>query len=403
MPLKKPVKAKLSIPGSKSVINRAFICAALAEGESKIENLNLCEDVLVIIESLQRLGLDVQVKSRAAHIVGGLNKLKAAKLDFKNAGTAARFSTALTCLIPGKSVLDGNKRMRERPIEDLLKALESLGAELKSESGYFPVSVRGGNLLARQNVILDSRVSSQYLSALLMIAPYLEGGLQILLQGELPSKPYVDMTLEVMSCFGVQIEKIVEGFSVPAAKYRARKFEAESDASSATYFHALNFLTNSKVKVTNLNKNSVHPDSKFPTLLKKLSKAKEKISFDLNGMPDAVPSLAVVAATLPIETRIENVANLRVKECDRLHALRVELGKLGAEVIETEDSLVIKGASLYGAEIETYDDHRIAMSFAILGTKVPGIKIKGPDCVKKSYPGFWEDLRKIGVEAIGHK
>lgn len=399
-PLKKSLRTSISLPTSKSLNNRALVCAAMANGKSVLTDFSFCEDTEVMIESLKRLGLNIEIDTNTVTIDGGLDSLSGAELYFANSGTTARFLTALASLLPEPSNLDGDKRMRERPQKDLLDALRSLGAEIESKDNRFPFSIKSGHIGFKRELNLKADISSQYLSALLMIAPYLPEGLKINIDGELVSAPYVQMTISVMRDFAVNVSCENNYFQIENQEYKSCHYVCEGDASAATYFRAIEFLGNNEIELTNLKANSLQADIAFSEALNKLKNSSGDIEIDMNKMPDSVPSLAICAASLAKKTTITNIANLRLKECDRIKALALELRKLGVETKELDAALIVSGGKLHGAEIETYNDHRMAMSFAALGTKIPGIRIKNPSCVKKSYPDFWKDLEKIGIKFI---
>jgi 3-phosphoshikimate 1-carboxyvinyltransferase len=323
-----------------------------------------------------------------------------------------RFLTALSALKHGRTLLDGNERMRERPIGDLLDGLSALGVRAYSieKNGCPPVMVESQGLKGGKAHIKGEE-SSQFLSALLMIAPYAREDVHVEITGHLASKPYVDITLDVMSSFGVEAKSDgYHSFFVRAGqRYLPRTYRIEGDASNASYFFSAAAITKGRVRVENFCPNSVQGDAGFLPILEKMGcevtrgeswaevrgKELHGIRVDMNAMPDLVPSLAVTAAFARGETTIQNIGHLRLKESDRLMALAGELAKMGIHVVEGVDWLKVEGGGAHGAEIETHDDHRLAMSFAIAGLAVTGVKIKGEQCVDKSFPGFWEVLQKL--------
>ena len=317
-----------------------------------------------------------------------------------------RFLTALAALGEGEYLLTGTERLCQRPLGELLEALGQAGVKAVSErgDGCPPVRVTGG--LTGGRAQLTGSISSQYLSALLFIAPLAPAGLAIDITGELVSRPYVDLTLEVLSDFGISsYRKGYRYFELPGGQcYLRQAYEIEADASSASYFWAAAALTGGRVSITNLSLESSQGDAAFPQVLARMGCAIEStpaglmvqggtlrgVTVDMATMPDLVPTLAVLAAFAAGDTVITGVAHLRHKESDRLAAVATELGKLGIEARETADGLVIRGGTPQGAVIHTYNDHRIAMSFAVAGLKAPGMVITDPDCVAKSFPDFWE-------------
>jgi 3-phosphoshikimate 1-carboxyvinyltransferase len=334
------------------------------------------------------------------------------KIDVGNSGTSMRFLTALSALKKGITLLDGSERMRKRPLGELLSGLGELGVRAYSQKGndYPPVIVESQGLKGG-TVKIEGEESSQFLSGLLMVAPYAQKDVSIEVTGSLASEPYVDITLNVMSVFGVGIRNQgYRSFFIKAGqRYLPQKYRIEGDASNASYFFSAAAVCRGKVKVKNLNPATIQGDIGFLDILERMGCGVTRgsdwievlggelhgIEIDMNEMPDLVPTLAVTAAFARGKTVIQNIGHLRFKESDRIHALAAELGKMGIRVNEGEDGLEVEGGKPQGAEIETYDDHRMAMSFAIAGLGAPGVKIKGERCVDKSFPEFWEELQKF--------
>jgi len=409
IPAKERITAELAIPGSKSITNRALVIGALGRGKTKLANPLECEDTAVMISSLRSLGFNISTDKECflVHGEGGLIPSRQAELNAENSGTTMRFLTSLVSLGDGEYILDGSPRMRERPIEDLLDGLNSLGVKVRSlnENGCPPVSVRASGI-SGGDCNLDGDISSQFLSSILLCAPYAGEEVTINITGELVSRPYVDMTLRMMRVFGVSTtEDEPNCFTVPSGQtYTGRTYSIEGDASSASYFWAAAAITGGRVKVTNIGDESIQGDAGFPRILEEMGALTKTgpdwmevsgpitrgIKIDLNEMPDMVLTLAITSLFAPGRTIITNVSNLRYKESDRLKALTVELKKLGAIVEELPDGLVIEGGDLHGAEIDTYNDHRIAMAFSLAGLRIPGIKIKDPECVNKTFPSFFD-------------
>jgi len=413
-----PVRGRIRPPGSRSVTNRALIVSALAEGESVLEAVGVSADTRVCAEALSSLGIAVVVDEAARRMtVAGCGRaVPPGPRDLYTAesGTATRFVTALAAAGQGRYRIDGAPRMRERPIQDLLDGLVALGVRAQSEAGTGcpPVVLQTAGLLGG-TVALCGAVSSQYLSALLMAAPAAGGPVTIEVAGELVSKPFVDMTLAVMAAFGAEVERQTYArFRIAApVRYPGRTYPVEPDAASASYFLAAAAATGGEVTVEGLTRTSVQGAAGFADVLARMgcsvawTDAGVTVSgpdhltglhIDMNAMPDMVLTLAPLAVLARGRTVIENVANLRVKECDRLSALATELGRLGAGVEEHPDGLSITPPpEVQPAEIATYNDHRMAMGMAVVGLAAEGIRIADPACVGKTYPGFFEDLERL--------
>ncbi|MDL1956664.1 MAG: 3-phosphoshikimate 1-carboxyvinyltransferase [Candidatus Desulfofervidus auxilii] len=408
LPLNEGIKLDINVPGSKSLTHRALIVAALAEGESLLKNLLLAEDTLLTISALKQMGIKIETLNNTAKIYGKNGKISSPKnpIYLGNSGTSMRLLTAICALGKGQFILTGNERMQQRPIQPLIDALKiwKVDAYTEKDNGCPPVIIKADGIKGGKTQI-DASISSQFVSGLLLAAPYAENDCIIEVKGKLSSKPYVDLTLKVMKDFGIQVEnKDYQYFFVPKGNYKARDYIIEGDCSTASYFWAAAAILKGEITVSPINADSAQADIGFVWILEKMGckveikengikvigKDLKGISVDMNNMPDVVPTLAIVAAFAKGVTEIKNVAHLRYKECDRLHALANELKKIGINVEEKKDGLIIEGGKPHGTIIETYNDHRIAMSFAIAGLKVPEIEIINPDCVKKSFPGFWE-------------
>ena len=415
---KPAVTSSLTVPGSKSLTNRALVVAALAAGTSTLQGGLIAEDAEVMIRALRDLGFVVQVDGATftVHGQGGRVPNAAAALDLKLSGTSIRFLTALVALGRGRYRLDGNARMRERPIQDLLDALQPLGvrAGTQFETGCPPVIVEAAGLKGGETRIAGSS-SSQYLSALLMAAPCADDPVTLEVEGELTSKPFIDMTLDLMADFGVTVER--EGykrFTIQPQTYQPRTYRVEGDAMAAGYFWAAAAITGGRVRVENVGRTSSQGDRRLADVLGEMGcrvtwtnescevtapeGALKGGTFDLNDMSDQAQTLAVVALFADSPVRITNIWNLRIKETNRLRALYTELSKLGAEVEEGEDYIVVHPLPALPSsrvEIDTYDDHRMAMAFSLIGLKVPGIVIKDPSCVRKTFPEFFEVLAAL--------
>lgn len=385
---------KVAIPGSKSLTNRALILAALSDGKSIIKNYSKSNDSLVMIEGLKKLKVKITEKEDQLEIDGNSGKFPFLNesVNVGEAGTTYRFLTALTALIPGKVSFVGSKRLMERPIDELKKAL---------------LEVRKGKVLIRGDI------SSQFISALLMIAPVLPKGLVIKIKEDLVSKSYVDMTIDLLKKFGVKvINRNYKMFIVPFQKIKPTTYTVEADTSGASYFFGIAAVTGKRVRVINVNPSSRQGDIKFPDLLKKMGCVVKKniknnwievkgqkilkgIKVNMNNMPDTAQTLAVVAAFAEGKTIITGLSTLKHKETDRLKALKNELKKIGIKSEITDNSITIFGGQPKPAIIETYNDHRMAMAFAVAKAKIKEIKIKNPEVVSKSFPDFWEKFYQV--------
>lgn len=405
-------------PGSKSITNRALACAALAEGESALTGALDSEDTQVMADCLRRLGIRVVHDPAAAtfRVQGCGGKIPAtdAELFVGNSGTTVRFLAAIVCLGQGRFRLDGTPRMRERPIADLLASLTALGADVKSESGTGcpPVIVEARGLPGGAAAVRGD-VSSQFLSGLLIAAPYAQRPVELVVEGELVSKPYIRMTLAVMRSFGARVEadeSRLDRFRVTAPqRFAARAYAIEPDASAASYFLAAAAIAGGRVTVQGLSRSSLQGDVAFVDLLERMGcrvtygedsvtvegGRLRGVSVDMNAISDTVQTLAAVALFADGPTEVHGVAHIRHKETDRIGDLARELRKLGAQVDERSDGLRIHPQPLHGAEIETYNDHRMAMSLALVGLKIPGVVIRDPGCTAKTYPRYFDDLAQV--------
>jgi 3-phosphoshikimate 1-carboxyvinyltransferase len=409
-----PIDATIRPPSSKSITNRALICAALADGTSVLKRPLESDDTAVMVESLRRLGIEVGADGERLTIVGRAGKLpvKQADLFIGNSGTSVRFLTAMLSVCHGEFRLDGVPRMRERPIQDLIEALNDLGSQVSSidKTGCPPVLVRAAGL-AGGRIRLRGDVSSQFLSGLLMAAPYAKRDVSISIEGELVSRPYVDMTIQVMRRFGVHVSSDRQEFQVAPGNYQPLEMEIEPDASAASYFWAAAAITGGKATVIGLDRDSLQGDVGFCDLLVRMGCQIEErtaamtlqgtgrltgIDCNMNEISDTVQTLAAVALFAEGSTTIRGVAHNRHKETDRIGNLAIELRKFGATVTEREDGLTIEPPeSLTSAHVDTYDDHRMAMSLALPGLRIPGVVVRDPGCSAKTYPSFFADLAAV--------
>ncbi|MCX5894105.1 MAG: 3-phosphoshikimate 1-carboxyvinyltransferase [Deltaproteobacteria bacterium] len=408
-----PVQATLTLPGSKSYTHRALVAASLAVGDVILSNALRAEDTELTAQALAQLGSALAWEGTEVRVQGhgGHWQPVDSPIYLGNSGTSMRFLTALVALGQGTYRLTGSDRLCQRPLDDLLQALKQLGVQVASErgDGCPPVTVQGG--LRGGRARLSGAVSSQYVSALLFIGPLAPEGIEIEITDELVSRPYVDLTLRVMEDFGISYyRKGYRYFQVPGGQiYESVDYAIEADASSASYFWAAAAVTGGRVTIANLMEDSCQGDASFPGVLERMGGSVESdeagltvqggplqgITVDMATMPDLVPTLAVVAAFAKGETVITGVAHLRHKESDRLAAVATELQKMGIAARETADGLIIPGGAPHAATINTYQDHRIAMSFAVAGLKVPGVMINDPGCVAKSFPDFWDYFDKL--------
>ncbi len=413
-PASGPVSAAVRLPGSKSITNRALLLAALADGQSRLLAPLHSEDTFYMAQALRALGVSVDEQPDGDFLVTGTDgkfSAPAETLFIGNSGTTVRFLTAAACLAPAGAdvVLDGVARMRQRPIRDLVGALLTLGvdAECLNGGGCPPVRGRGGGLPGGA-CRLRGDVSSQFLTALLQVAPYAHTTVEIEIVGELISKPYIDITRSVMASFGV--EMVNDGYrrlSVPSGqRYAGREFAVEADASNASYFLAAAAVTGGTVTLDNLGTDSIQGDIKFVDVLERMGCTVKRgpqitltgpaklnaIEADMEAIPDTAQTLAVVCAFADGPSHLTHLASLRVKETDRVAAVAKELPKLGVRVDEGQGDWTIHPSTnetYMGAAIDTYDDHRMAMAFAVAGLKIPGVVINNPGCVAKTFPDFW--------------
>jgi 3-phosphoshikimate 1-carboxyvinyltransferase len=409
----KPIGAHVTIqvPGSKSYTHRTLIAAALSDGLCRVIEPLRSQDTLLTLAALKQMGIKIDdPKDRGPIVVHGRHgrfQPVTEPIDLQNSGTSMRLFGALVVLGDGEYTLTGTQRMCQRPMQALLDSLTQMGVRARSQSdnGCPPVTIIGGQCKGGWTAI-DCSVSSQYLSALLLIAPCLENGLTIDVTRGPVSKPYIDMTFDIMNAFGIDLHR--DGythFEVPGGQtYHAGEHPVEPDGSNAGYFWAAAAITGKRIKVKGVTSASHQGDVGLAEVLGRMGCTVDHdpdgiavtggdlkaVDVDMGHMPDVVPTLAVVAAFAEGTTIIRNVAHLRAKESDRLAAVSQELAKMGIQTRIHENELEIVGGIPHGAEIETYDDHRIAMSFAVAGLKVPGVKIIDPGCVAKSFPNYWD-------------
>jgi 3-phosphoshikimate 1-carboxyvinyltransferase len=436
VPLSKPPNATIRVPGSKSITNRALVLAAIytLEEPCRLTGALRSEDTAIMVDALRALGYRVEtdwdaippaitvVPTQWEQVPQSDWPPRPADLFAANSGTTMRFLAALVSLGEGKFRLDGTNRMRERPVEGLLDALRRAGVKAYSQfgNGCPPVIIEGRRHWERAHMRVRGDTSSQFLSALLMVAPMAckaEGVTTIELEGPLVSQPYIDMTLSMITkSWGLPVSREGSSFRVENAGTwgwcpDVTSYAIEPDASAASYFFAAAAITERSIKLSGLSVHGLQGDVRFVDVLERMGcsistkrdidaitvqgRPLHGIDVDMNDISDTVMTLAAVACFAEGPTTIRNVAHIRHKETDRLAALATELRRVGAEVDEFADGLTITPRPLHGAEIETYNDHRMAMSMSLIGLRVPGIVIKNPGCVAKTYPGFFDDLEKL--------
>lgn len=412
-----PVNSIIQPPGSKSLTNRALPIAAMAQGRSVLSGVLDSDDTQAMIESLVKVGISIEHDKKTNQVIvegqGGELPKPEADLFIGNSGTTIRFLTAMLGLAGGSYRLDGIARMRERPIGALVESLNALGANVVAESPNDcpPVTIASPRLKGGA-VKIKGNISSQYLSGLMMAAPLATDDVVLEIDGPLISKPYVEMTAAIMKSFGVdcQVNEAFDRFEIRGAEsYVATEYSIEPDASAASYFWGAAAICGGTATVTGLNRDSLQGDVMFVQCLEQMGcevtwgeneiavtgPARHGIDIDMSNVSDTVQTLAAVALFVDGTTTVRNVAHNRVKETDRIGNLAIELRKFGVKVDEFDDGLAIHPAPLNGADIETYDDHRMAMSLALVGLRQPGVKIHDPGCVSKTYPNFFEDLQKF--------
>ncbi|OCW55582.1 3-phosphoshikimate 1-carboxyvinyltransferase [Hoeflea olei] len=393
-------------PGSKSITNRALLLAGLAQGESRLTGALRSDDTRYMAEALRAMGVTIDEPEETTFAVTGTGALAvpAHPLFLGNAGTAVRFlPAAIAALVKGEVIVDGDSHMRKRPILPLVNALSSLGVDISAPTGCPPVTIRAKGGFAADRVVIDAGLSSQYVSALLMAAPLLGRPFSVELAGdEIGARGYIDLTLAAMRAFGADIEEVSpSAWRIRPTGYRATGFHIEPDASAATYLWAAEALTGGQIDIGTPAADFTQPDAKAYQMIATFPQMPAEI--DGSQMQDAIPTLAVLAAYNASPVRFTGIANLRVKECDRVRALSLGLNGIREGLAREEgDDLIVSGdPALSGqrrpAEIDTFADHRIAMSFALAGLKTSGITILDPKCVGKTYPGYWDALASLGV------
>ena len=418
-PVRSPIRGTVRPPGSKSITNRAMILAALADGPTTLTGMLDSQDTRVMVESLRRLGfaVDQSLDECRCTVMGLSGRIPARTADLwlENSGTSIRFLTSLCALGSGTYRLDGVDRMRQRPIGDLVRALHPLGGDIRFEmpGSDCPQIVVDGTAGSMQggSTTIHGNISSQFLSSLLMTAPACPNAVRVLVDGELVSQPYVTMTVGMMRSFGAEIHcpADLSEFQIRPKPYRSGTYDIEPDASAASYFFGAAAVTGGSVTVTGLSRDALQGDVQFASALERMGcsilwaedsitvtgRALRGIDVDMNAISDTAQTLAAVAVYADTPTTIRNVGHMRHKETDRIAAVVTELRRAGIRAEEHDDGLTIFPGNPRPAEIHTYDDHRMAMSFALLGLQTAGIRILDPGCTAKTYPRYFEDLTAL--------
>lgn len=412
-PLAHPPHCTIRVPGSKSLTNRAVLIAALAQGESVLEGALASDDTHYMVEAWRQLGIAIDTEGESRIVVhgeGGKIPATTAELFVGNAGTAMRFLVAALCLGHGDYRVDGSVRMRQRPIQDEVDALTQLGAQCTTQHGCPPVRVQANGLAGGRAVVAASK-SSQFLSAILQAAPYAASPVEITVPGTPIAQPYIDMTIAVMREFGADVQReAYSHFRVLPRPYVGRRFAIEPDASGAHYFWAAAALCGGSVRVAGLGTSSVQGDVHFVDILEQMGAKVTRdsdtievsgggeldgVDVDMNAISDTAPTLAAIAPFARRPVRIRNIAHVRLQESDRLHAVATELQRLGVRVRELADGLEIEPSKVQGTVVDTYDDHRLAMAFSLIGLRTTGMGIRDPECVRKTFPEYFERLEEL--------
>jgi 3-phosphoshikimate 1-carboxyvinyltransferase len=408
--LTEPPDATVVLPGSKSLTNRALLCAGLAEGRSELTGVLFSDDTEAMLAALTGMGAQVE-EDRPAHTVsitgiGGRLPAEPLIIDARQSGTTGRFLAPLIALAPGGGMLDGHEQLRARPMSDQLEAMRSLGATLSAVDDRLPLSSTGGGMRGGA-VTVSGATSSQFLSGLLLCAPLFGDGLQLEVADELVSRPYIDMTVDVMERFGAAVERDgYRRFGCAPGIYAAQRYAIEPDASAASYFFALAAMTRGRIRVEGLGRSAVQGDMAFLDVLEQMGAVVRQgddwtevvgrhlggVDVDLADFSDTAPTLAVVAAVADSPTRIRGIGFVRGKESDRIGAVITELERLGIASVEHDDGLTVHPGEVRSGVVSTYEDHRLAMAFGLLGLVADGVAIADPGCVAKTFPTYWDVL-----------
>ncbi len=417
-PLVEPPNVRLDLPGSKSITNRALVVAGLADGESELAGVLFSEDTHVMMDSLQKMGVGIRQNPNGLSVsisgTGGGLERPAETIWVHQSGTTARFCLPLAALCGQEVTIDGDEQIKNRPHEELCKALQSLGAQIEylEAPNSFPLVVNGKDLQGGQ-ISLNGGISSQFISALLLAAPCFPDQLELNIDGDLVSRPYIDMTISVMQAFGAQIQRVNDRrYVISPTGYRNSRYEIEPDASAASYFFAAAAISGGSITVEGLGSRSIQGDIGFVDIVEKMGAKVVRsdnslsvtgtgsligIDASMKEISDTVPTLAAIAPLASGPTVISDVAFIAQKESDRVTALITELRKIGVEAEKTETGMVVYPGKVQKGTIHTYDDHRIAMAFSILGLVVPGITLDSPQCVAKTFPSFFDVLDQVRI------
>jgi 3-phosphoshikimate 1-carboxyvinyltransferase len=410
-----PVSGEIRLPGSKSITNRALICAAIANGPSTLRHVLDCDDTQVMVTALQTLGLSIDWRKDSSTLTiqgcGGQVPVSTANLYIANSGTTVRFLTSILASMQGNFTLDGVPRMQQRPINDLVQALNELGADVRCASNGCPPVTINARGFSQTTSHIAGNISSQFLSGLILAIGNSPRDIELHLTGTLVSEPYIQMTIDVLSEFGRSVTRDNNGvyLSRGGQSISGSEYDIEPDASAASYFFAAAAVTGGDVTVKGLSKDSIQGDIGFCDCLAQMGSTIEYgtdfirvrgnalagIDIDMNAISDTVLTLAVVSLFAEGPTTIRNVRHIRDKETDRITDLARELRRLGATVDEFDDGMTITPRKHHGAIIETYDDHRMAMSFAVAGLRIQDVAIIDPECCNKTYPNFFRDLMSL--------
>lgn len=406
LPPGRPLSGRVSPPGSKSITNRVLLLAGLAKGTSRLTGALKSDDTRYMAEALRAMGVSVDEPDATTFVVTSSGELTVpdAPLFLGNAGTATRFLTAALALGHGRYVVDGDEHMRKRPIKPLVEALKSLGVAIEAPTGCPPVTIDATGAFRNNRVVIDAGLSSQYVSALQMAAACGSEPFTIELAGaDIGARGYIDLTLAAMRAFGAKVSQpTAASWQIEPTGYTATDFHIEPDASAATYLWGAEVLTGGAIDIGTPSDQFTQPDAKAFDVIAAFPRMPAVI--DGSQMQDAIPTIAVLAAFNETPVRFVGIANLRVKECDRIRALSTGLNNIrkGLAVEEGDDLIIHADPALAGqslpADIDTFADHRIAMSFALAGLKIRDITILDPGCVAKTYPGYWDALASLGVQ-----
>jgi 3-phosphoshikimate 1-carboxyvinyltransferase len=408
-PLAEPPDAVVRVPGSKSITNRALLCAALAAGTSELRGALFADDTLAMMDAVEALGASIErdADRRSVAVTGGaFASRRMTRVDARASGTTSRFILPAIATGTAECVVDGDRQLRARPFEPLVDALLQIGASVQAleEPGRLPLAVHGP--AAGGEVSIPGHISSQFLSGLLLAGPRMEHGLAVELTSPLVSVPYVEMTRSVMAAFGVA----TDGLHVAPAEYRPAEFEIEPDASAASYFFAAAAITGGRVTVEGLGRDSIQGDIEFLAILERMGARVERgmrsitvtgggelhgVEADMSDISDTAQTLAAVAVFANGPTRVRGIGFIRAKETDRISAIVAELRRAGIDATAEDDGFVIVPGTPEPARFETYGDHRMAMSLALLGLRVRGVELVNPGCVAKTYPGYFDDLERL--------